>query len=171
MLHFLTEVAVRSLKLWFLDFWQNRMSTLESAIEIAVSAHKGQTRKDGSPYILHPLRLMMSVQSESEKIVAILHDVVEDTDVTLAQIQQKGFSDEVVDALRLVTHNPSQTYDDYISDIARNPIATAVKLADLKDNSNLFEIPEPKAKDFERLEKYHKAFKRLTQTSKKLNSA
>ena len=147
------------------------MSTLETAIEIAVSAHKGQIRKDGSPYILHPLRLMMAVQTEAEKIVAVLHDVVEDTDFTLAQIQQRGFSREVVEALKLVTHDPEQTYDEYISDIARNPIATAVKLADLKDNSNFFEIPELKAKDFERLEKYHRAYKRLAKTLETTRSA
>jgi (p)ppGpp synthase/HD superfamily hydrolase len=137
------------------------MSTLERAIEIAVLAHKGQTRKDGSPYILHPLRLMMSVQSTAEKIVAVLHDVVEDTDVSFEQLKGEGFSDEVLDALRLLTHESNVSYDDYISEIAKSDLAKTVKLADLKDNSNTFEIPDLSSRDLERLEKYHRAFKRL----------
>ncbi len=134
------------------------MSNLETAIEIAVAAHKGQTRKDGSPYILHPLRLMMAVESESEKIVAVLHDVVEDTQVTTEQIKEQGFSDEVIDALKLVTHHDDQSYEEYIVEISKNPIATTVKLADLRDNGNFFVIPQLKSRDLERLEKYHKAY-------------
>ena len=137
------------------------MSNLQRAIEIAVSAHKGQTRKDGSPYILHPLRLMMSVDSTVEKIVAVLHDVVEDTDVTAEQIRAEGFSEEVLEALRLVTHDSGEPYDEYIARIRANPIARAVKLADLRDNSNTFEIPTLEEKDLVRLEKYHRAYKTL----------
>ena len=137
------------------------MSNLQRAIEIAVSAHKGQTRKDGSPYILHPLRLMMSVDSTVEKIVAVLHDVVEDTDVTAEQIRSEGFSEDVLEALRLVTHDSGEPYDEYIARIRANPIARAVKLADLRDNSNTFEIPTLEEKDLVRLEKYHGAYKTL----------
>ena len=138
------------------------MSNLERAIEIAVSAHKGQRRKDGSPYVLHPLRLMMSVCSNDEKIVAVLHDAVEDTPVTFEQLQNEGFSNEVLDALRLVTHESDISYADYIAEIAKNRLARSVKLADLKDNGNIYEIPELKTKDLERLEKYHNAFRTLT---------
>jgi (p)ppGpp synthase/HD superfamily hydrolase len=80
------------------------MSSLQRAIEIAVEAHKSQTRKDGSPYVLHPLRLMMNVGPTEEKIVAVLHDVVEDTDMTFEQLRAEGFSEQVLDALELVTH-------------------------------------------------------------------
>ena len=138
------------------------MSNLERAIELAVAAHKGQQRKDGSPYVLHPLRLMMSVCSNDEKIVAVLHDAVEDTPITFEQLEDEGFSDDVLGALRLVTHESDMSYTDYIDKIATNPLARAVKLADLKDNGNIYEIPNLKSKDLERLEKYHKAFKALT---------
>ena len=137
------------------------MSDLQRAIEIAVTAHKDQVRKDGSPYVLHPLRLMMSVNSVEEKIVAILHDVVEDTDVTMQQIEDEGFSKEVLAALRLVTHDTSTSYEDYIANIKGNPIARVVKLADLRDNTNVFEIPTLSDKDLQRLEKYHRAYKTL----------
>ncbi|MFK8113635.1 MAG: HD domain-containing protein [Rubripirellula sp.] len=139
------------------------MSDLQRAIEIAVDAHRGQTRKDGSPYVLHPLRLMMAVDSIEQKIVAVLHDVVEDTEVTMEEVRAEGFSQDVLAALRLVTHVEGVSYEDYINRIKPNPIARAVKLADLKDNSNLFEIPEVKQKDLERMGKYHRAYKTLSE--------
>ena len=139
------------------------MSDLQRAIEISVTAHKGQVRKDGSPYVLHPLRLMMSVNSADEKIVAVLHDVVEDTDITMQQLEDEGFSKQVLAALRLVTHDDGTSYENYITNIKGNPIARAVKLADLRDNTNVFEIPKLSAKDLQRLEKYHRAYKTLTE--------
>lgn len=137
------------------------MSNLQRAIEIAVDAHKHQTRKDGSPYVLHPLRLMFAVQTDVEKMVAVLHDVVEDTPVTMDELQAEGFSSEVLDALRLVTHDDGSDYDSYILRIKKNPVARAVKLADLRDNSNLFEIPELADKDLQRARKYHRAYQVL----------
>jgi len=137
------------------------MSGLQRAIEISVSAHRNQTRKDGSPYVLHPLRLMMSVDSTAEKIVAVLHDVVEDTDVTFEQLEEEGFPEQILDALRLLTHRPEVSYEDYISEIQHHPLARSVKLADLKDNSNVFETPELSTSDGKRLQKYHQAFIRL----------
>ena len=139
------------------------MSDLQRAIEISVTAHKRQVRKDGSPYVLHPLRLMMSVNSADEKIVAVLHDVVEDTDITMQQLEDEGFSKQVLAALRLVTHDDGTSYENYITNIKGNPIARAVKLADLRDNTNVFEIPKLSAKDLQRLEKYHRAYKTLTE--------
>lgn len=138
------------------------MSNLQRAIEIAVSAHAKQTRKDGSPYILHPLRLMMAVDSVEAKMVAVLHDVVEDTNVTLDDLKSEGFSDTVMGAIRCVTHEPDVSYDDYIACIKANPLARQVKLADLTDNSNLFEIPKLGERDLSRLAKYHRAFKVLS---------
>ena len=104
---------------------------------------------------------MMSVESVEEKVVAVLHDVVEDTDVTLKQLQEEGFPEKVLTALDLVTHKDGIGYDDYIAQIKSNPIARAVKLADLRDNSNVFEIPELSEKDLSRVEKYHRAYKFL----------
>ena len=137
------------------------MSNLEKAIEVAVMAHKGQTRKNGDPYILHPLRLMMSVESANEKIVAVLHDVVEDTSVSFEQLENDGFSDDVIAALKLLTHQSDQSYEDYINCLADNELSRKVKMADLRDNSNLFEIPLIESRDLQRLENYHKAYKQL----------
>jgi (p)ppGpp synthase/HD superfamily hydrolase len=161
-LYFLTQIRFhRFANTFFFSF--ATMSNLQRAIEIAVAAHSEHTRKDGSPYILHPLRLMMAVKSDSEKIVAVLHDVVEDTPTTFQELRDEGFSDEVLDALQLVTHDSEDTYEQYIAKIQTNPIARAVKLADLRDNSNIFEIPKLSAKDLDRLLKYHNAFKILSE--------
>lgn len=137
------------------------MSDLQRAIEIAVAAHRGQERKDGSPYVLHPLRLMFSVATPEAKVVAVLHDVVEDTDVSLDDLRAAGFSEEILAAIDCVTHESSLSYDDYIARIKGNPLAREVKLADLRDNANLFEIPELREKDLRRLEKYHRAYMTL----------
>lgn len=138
------------------------MSDLQRAIEIAVSAHRGQTRKDGSPYVLHPLRLMMSVNASDERIVALLHDVVEDTSITSDDLEREGFSEHVLAALRLLTHDPEVSYEDYIQRLATNQLARTVKLADLRDNSNVFELPSIGERDLRRVEKYHRAFKFLS---------
>ena len=114
------------------------MATIEVALQIAAKANAGQTDKqEGVPYILHPLRVMMGVKGEDAQIVAILHDVVEDTHVTLADLRAAGFSEVVVDAVRLVTHEKSESYADYVVRCRANPIARQVKLSDLTDNSRL----------------------------------
>src|SRR6266567_9334971 len=108
------------------------MATLAKAIAIAAQAHQAQLDKAGAPYILHPLRMMLRMSSETEMMAAILHDVVEDTDWTLDGLRQAGFSDEVVQAVECLTHREHETYDEFIAFIARvrtNPIATKVKLA------------------------------------------
>lgn len=138
------------------------MSTLQRAIEIAVTAHRDQTRKDGSLYILHPMRVMFQQAGVEAMIVAILHDVAEDTDVALDDLRREGFSQAALDALALLTHNDSEPYEAYIDRIAANPLARSVKLADLQDNMNLREIPEPSEKDIARTLKYHRAWKRLS---------
>ena len=134
------------------------MSDLQRAIEIAVDAHRGQVRKDGSPYVLHPLRLMFSVADADAKVVAVLHDVVEDTAVTLDDLRAEGFSEAIMAAVECVTHEAGVAYEDYIQRIKENPIAREVKLADLQDNANLYEIPQLQSKDLQRLEKYHRAY-------------
>src|SRR4051794_35394533 len=118
----------------FLDR-KDRMSTLEKAIELAARYHAGQRDKDGRCYLLHPLRCMFRVQEEPAMIVAALHDTIEDTSLTEADLQQEGFAADVLDALRLLTHEKSVSYADYVVAIAANPLARQVKLADLEDNS------------------------------------
>ena len=137
------------------------MSNLARAIEIAASAHLHQTRKNGSPYVLHPLRLMFQCTGEEQQIVAVLHDVVEDSDWTMEQIKQEGFSEEVVTALKLVTHEEGVPYEEYVMKIAENPIARAVKMADLQDNINLLELPELSENSLLRVQKYHRAWNLL----------
>jgi len=136
---------------------------LERAIEIAVEAHKGQIDKGGSPYILHPLRVMMSVDLELEKIVAVLHDVVEDSNWTFEALLAEGFSIEVIEALQSVTkESPDEDYDLFIQRAIHNPIGRKVKLADLRDNLDVTRITELAEKDLQRINKYKKALKILS---------
>ena len=100
------------------------MNLLERAIEIAVSAHKDQIDKAGKPYILHPLRLMFKMQSENEMIAAVLHDVVEDTDWTIEKLEAEGFNEEVITAVKLLTHDKKVPYKKYIEAIKTNKIAS-----------------------------------------------
>lgn len=137
------------------------MNQLEKAIKIALDAHSGQTDKAGKAYILHPLRLMLALDAEEEQIVAVLHDVVEDSDYTFDDIRAEGFSQDVINALECVTKLKDEPYDEFIERIATNSLATKVKLADLRDNSNLSRIPEVTDKDRERVEKYMRAIARL----------
>lgn len=137
------------------------MSNLQRALEIAVESHKNQKQKDGTPYALHPIRLSMSLQTEEEKIVAMLHDVVEDTDWTFEDLVGEGFSENVIEALRLLTHTDGSPYEDYVERLASNPLAKVVKIADLADNMDLKRIPAPAEKDFNRLQKYHRAWRNL----------
>ena len=138
------------------------VATLEQAIELAVKHHKGQYDKGGKPYILHPLRLMMSVDTDDEKIVAVMHDLVEDTHITIAYLRTAGFSEKVLSALDCVTNRDNEDYESFIERIAQNPLATKVKLADLEDNMDLSRIPEPSKKDYKRIEKYKRAKTRLS---------
>lgn len=142
----------------------NKTVTLEDAISIAALAHKGQKDKAGNLYLLHPLRMMMQMKSEAAMIVAVLHDVVEDTDWTLEQLQEQGFSEEVLTAIDCVTNRAGESYDQFIERVQTNPIAREVKIADLEDNMNIRRIAQIKPKDLERLEKYHKSWSLLTRT-------
>src|SRR5215510_5701883 len=99
------------------------MSTLERAISIAAQAHQGQKDKAGAPYILHPLRMMMRMESEAAMIAAVLHDVVEDTDVTLVQLREMGFSEEILQAVECLTHRDGESYDAFIERVQTSLIA------------------------------------------------
>ena len=106
------------------------MSTLEQAFAVAVEAHKGQVDKYGQPYILHPLRVMFRLESVVDKIVGILHDVVEDTEMTFADLRQMGYSEEVIEALAGVTRRSDETYAAFVLRSRQHPISRRVKLAD-----------------------------------------
>lgn len=136
------------------------MSTLERAIQIAAAAHAGQLDKAGSPYILHPLRVMLRVETAHERMAAVLHDVVEDTPVTLAELQAEGFASEVLSAVAALTKHPGETRLEAAARAAADPVARAVKLADNTENMDLSRIANPTARDFERLEEY-KAVRKL----------
>lgn len=133
------------------------MSTLDRAIEIAVKAHAGQIDKAGAPYILHPLRMMLRLTTDDERIVAVLHDVVEDSGVTLDDLRKEGFSGEIIEGVASVTKIEDEDYFDFIRRAAANPIGRRVKLADLEDNGDISRIANPGANDMVRTEKYRKA--------------
>lgn len=138
------------------------MSTLQRAIEIATEAHKGQVDKSGKEYIGHPLRVMEMGKSEQEKIIGVLHDVVEDTNWTFETLAEEGFSKEIIDALRCVTKlSDNENYDDFIERVKKNPLATTVKINDLTDNMDIRRLPYLSDKDVKRLKKYLKAYKKL----------
>jgi (p)ppGpp synthase/HD superfamily hydrolase len=137
------------------------MSSLERAIFIAVTAHKGQVDKANKPYILHPLRLMFKMNSENEMIAAVLHDVVEDTDWTIEQLEAEEFDEEVITAVKLLTHNKKIPYNKYIEAIKINKIALKVKLADLEDNLDIKRIAHPKFRDYARLADYLKYYNEM----------
>ena len=138
------------------------MSTLQRAIEIAFLAHQGQFDKSGKDYIGHPLRVMEMGTTENEKIVGVLHDVVEDSDWTFEALEAEGFSHEIIVALKCVTKlSENENYDDFIERVKKNPLATAVKINDLTDNMDIRRLPYLSDKDVKRLKKYLKAYKKL----------
>ena len=130
------------------------MATLERAIELAAKAHAGQIDKAGQPYILHPLRLMLAVRTPHERMAAVLHDVVEDTDVTFDDLVAEGFPPEVVAAVRALTKADGEKRIAAAHRAAADPVARAVKLADVADNMDLSRIESPTEKEHARLEEY-----------------
>lgn len=136
------------------------MPSLERAIALAAEAHAGQVDKAEHPYILHPLRVMLQVEGDYAQMAAVLHDVVEDTSVTLDQLTREGFPQVVVEAVDALTKRPGETRLMAAERAAQNAIARVVKLADNADNMDLSRIPNPTEKDFARLEEY-KAVRQL----------
>lgn len=134
---------------------------LERAISIAVEAHRGQQDRNGAPYILHPLRMMCCVATEAEKVVAVLHDVVEDTDWTFEDLKREGFDDGTLKALDCLTKREGEDYEDFIQRSAKNSLAHRVKIADLEDNMDVRRLKRVTEKDRERLEKYLRAWREL----------
>jgi len=133
------------------------MSTIERAVAIAAEAHTGQIDKAGAPYLLHPLRLMLQMETTEDRIVAALHDVVEDSDWSLECLRREGFSRVIIEAIDSVTRRQSETYEEFVLRAAQNSIGRRVKLADLRDNCDLNRIANPTEKDLERTTKYKHA--------------
>ena len=134
----------------------------KQAIKLCFKAHEGQVDKSGLPYAHHPLHLAEQMDDEDSTIVALLHDVAEDTKYTLKDLKGMGFGDAVIDALTLLTHDENVPYMDYVREIRKNPLATKVKLADLKHNMDLTRLNhEPTEKELQRRKKYQEAEKIL----------
>ena len=129
----------------------------KKAMKLCYEAHKDQVDKSGLPYVFHPAHVAEQMTDEATTIVALLHDVVEDTDYTLEDIAAEGFGKEILEAVALMTHEDDVPYLDYVAKLKDNPIARAVKLADLAHNSDLSRIGEVDDETRERLEKYQKA--------------
>jgi hypothetical protein len=146
------------------------MATLNRAIEIATKSHEGATDKYGVPYINHVTRVMNMGQTDNEKIVGVLHDVIEDTQWTFEDLEKEGFSKEVIDALKCVTKtSEDEDYAEFITRVKINPLAVKVKLNDLTDNLDVKRMPEVLESDLKRLNKYLRAYNELIK-SQKLNS-
>lgn len=133
----------------------------KKALKLCFEAHKDQVDKSGIPYVFHPFHLAEQMETEETTIVALLHDVVEDTEYTLEDIAKMGFGDNVIKAISLLTHDNDTDYMDYIREIKNNPVAKAVKLADLKHNSDLSRLDTVDEKALKRREKYLEALELL----------
>ncbi len=139
---------------------------LETALKIAVEAHFGQRDKGGRPYIFHPLRVAGRCTGKA-KVAALLHDTVEDTSVTFEELAAQGIDEEVIAALRLLTHDKSVPYLDYVRKVKENPIAREVKMSDLQDNMDLTRLKIVTDEDLKRVKKYHEAYRILEVTGDK----
>lgn len=129
----------------------------KKALKLCFEAHKAQLDKSGMPYVFHPFHLAEQMKDENTTIVALLHDVIEDTDYTFNDLIAMGFDGAIIEAIKLMTHEEGVPYMDYVEKIKSNPIARKVKLADLRHNSDLSRLDAPTEKDKMRVEKYRKA--------------
>ncbi len=137
------------------------MGAIDRAIALAHQAHAQQVDKAGKPYIDHPLRVMAKMATWQEKIVAVLHDAIEDSDLTLADLHSAGFPPEVVEAIAAITKNEGEDYETYLQRVMGNAIAIKVKIADMTDNMDMSRIPHPTDKDWQRLAKYQQILPQL----------
>ena len=129
----------------------------KEAMKLCFEAHKDQKDKSGIPYVFHPIHLAEQMKDEKTTVVAMLHDVIEDTEYTMEDLEEKGFGNDILEAISLMTHNDGSNYMDYVARIKGNPIARAVKLADLNHNSDTTRLDEIDEKALRRVEKYKEA--------------
>lgn len=139
---------------------------LGNAIALAAKGFEFKFDKAGKPYILHCLRVMNNLHTDDDElnIIAVLHDCIEDNICTLSELISAGYSQRICMALLILTHDPADSYEDYIKKVATNPDTIKVKKADLKDNSDITRLKGLTKKDFDRMEKYHKAYVYLSKT-------
>jgi (p)ppGpp synthase/HD superfamily hydrolase len=133
------------------------MADLDKAIALACKVHTAQVDKSGEPYILHPLRLMLKFANNDERIVGVLHDVVEDSEVTLDDLRKIGFNELIVQAVDSLSKRKDESYENFIERIKVNRLAKKVKIEDIKDNLDLTRLHSISSNDLDRIEKYHKA--------------
>lgn len=138
------------------------MNIIEKSLEIALKAYAGQTDKAGKTYILHPLRLMAKMETEEEMSVALLHDVIEDSDYTAENLLENGIPANVVNAVQYLTKNAGENYDAFIKRVLQNKLAAKVKKADIEDNINILRLNSITDKDLKRIAKYHKAWHKIS---------
>lgn len=134
---------------------------VKHAIQLAFDAHRGQYDKGGLPYITHPLHVAEQMKTEDECVVALLHDVMEDTGLTETDLRRQGITDRQIAALKLLCHDESVPYLEYVQKIRIDPIASAVKIEDLKHNSDLSRLNGETPEDVKRVEKYKEALRLL----------
>jgi (p)ppGpp synthase/HD superfamily hydrolase len=137
------------------------MNNLDVAIGFACKVHAGQVDKAGQPYILHPLRIMLKFQSEDERIVSVLHDVVEDGYVSFDELRGLGFSESIINAIDCLSKRPGERYEDFIQRLSSNKMATRVKIEDIRDNLDITRLCSFGDEDFIRTVKYHEALQYL----------
>jgi (p)ppGpp synthase/HD superfamily hydrolase len=133
----------------------------KKAIKLMFEKHKDQVDKSGMPYVFHPFHLAEQMDDEETTITALLHDIVEDTNTTFDDLRELGFSDNVINALKLMTHDKNVDYFEYVKNISKNPIARKVKIKDLEHNMDTSRLDEVTDKDLERVKKYKKCYKYL----------
>ena len=144
------------------DIEPEMMPLFDKAVEIATKAHEGQTDKSGKPYIGHVMRVSLGCKTQKSKVIALLHDVVEDTPVTPKQLIAEGIPADIVECVLLLSKKKGEPYEQYVSRVAPNPFCREVKIADLEDNMDIRRLTEIGESDVIRLKKYHKAWKTLT---------
>ncbi len=145
----------------------DKQEQLGVAIQAAANAHAGQYDKGGMPYLLHPLHLMNQLMFDAQlATIAVLHDVIEDSAVGLAELKRLGMSSRVLSALMVLTHDKGQSYEDYIEGVCTNYDAIRVKRKDLEHNSDITRLKGVGQKDLDRMAKYHRAFVRLTEAKR-----
>ena len=137
------------------------MPTLEDAISLAAEAHAGQTDKAGAPYVLHLLRVMQAQTTKEAMMVGVLHDLVEDTDFSFDDLRERGYPDEVIEALRHVTKQDGEPYQEFAERAGQHPVARQIKIADLEDNMDVTRLDEISEEDANRLAKYRRAHRHL----------
>ena len=141
------------------------MNIIEKSLSIALRAYSGKLDKAGCEYIKHPLRIMAKMKTDTEMSVALLHDVIEDSDITADELLSEGISSEIVEALICLTKIETESYQDFIGRVKSNALAVRVKIADIEDNINVLRLKSLSDIDLDRVKKYHAAWMYLTEPS------